>query len=441
MNDVFGRLLMKNKLIFLFITGVMFGFANHGFSQNLHYARCLVDTLASTAMFGRGYVNEGNSLASGYIASEMERIGLKPFNSTFFQSFDMPVNTFPDTVEFSINGNTIVPGRDFTVASYSPDIKGVYKLKTIKSKVFSKPSRLNRLSGKDFSKTFFLIDKADIPKERQRMVDSLVRTNYVHAAGFVISQAKEKLMWSVSQAFRQKSFPVFEVLKSAIPRNPGVVECNVNAEFFAGMPVRNVVGFIPGTELPDSFIVISAHYDHLGMMGRNALFPGANDNASGIAMMLDMARHFALAENRPRCSMAFLAFAGEEAGLLGSQFYVDHPLFPLKQISFLLNLDMVGTGSEGVTVVNGNVFKKQFELLTDINHQHNYLLKVAERGESCNSDHCPFYKAGVPAVFIYSMGKEFREYHNIFDRSEQLPLTKYEDIFRLLRDFVLAYHM
>src|SRR5690606_25921598 len=101
---------------------------------------------------------------------------------------------------------------------------------------------------------------------------------------------------------------------------------------------RNVIGYIKGTAFPDSFIVFSAHYDHLGMMGKQALFPGANDNASGVAMMLDIMHHYK--KNPPAYSVCFMAFAGEEAGLLGSYYYTEKPLFPLGQIAMLINLDL-----------------------------------------------------------------------------------------------------
>ena len=126
-------------------------------------------------------------------------------------------------------------------------------------------------------------------------------------------------------------------------------------------------------------------------------------------------------------------------GLKGSSYYVENPFFPLESIRFLINLDMVGTGSEGITVVNGTVYTDAFAKLDSINTANDYIAQVAERGESCNSDHCPFYQKGVPSVFIYSRGKEYLEYHNIYDLPEYLPFTKYEGIFRLLRDFTTIY--
>jgi Zn-dependent M28 family amino/carboxypeptidase len=172
------------------------------------------------------------------------------------------------------------------------------------------------------------------------------------------------------------------------------------------------------------------------MMGKDAYFPGANDNASGVAMMLDFADHYSNAANQLPYNIVFMALAGEEIGLKGSKFAVENSLFPLDKIKFLINLDMVGTGSEGITMVNGVQLLEYYEKMVKINADNEYILKVAKRGESCNSDHCPFYKKGVPAVFIYSMGNEHMEYHSLNDKSHLVPFTEYEDIFRLIRDFI-----
>src|SRR6185295_5028689 len=92
---------------------------------------------------------------------------------------------------------------------------------------------------------------------------------------------------------------------------------------------QNLAGYFDGTAAEDSFIVITAHYDHLGMMGDSVYFPGANDNASGTSMMLDLIKYFFSEKNRPKCKVAFIAFAGEEAGLRGSEYFVNHPMIPL----------------------------------------------------------------------------------------------------------------
>jgi len=100
---------------------------------------------------------------------------------------------------------------------------------------------------------------------------------------------------------------------------------------------------------------------------------------------------------------------------------------------------MVGTGSKGIKVVNASVFKAEFKKLQKINKSNNYLAAVKSRGESCNSDHCPFYTVGVPSFFIYTLGDEYSEYHNITDKAEDLPLTKYPELFKLLRDYIIEF--
>ncbi len=169
-------------------------------------------------------------------------------------------------------------------------------------------------------------------------------------------------------------------------------------------------------------------------MGKDVYFPGANDNASGCAMLLNLANYYSQPENKPKYSIAFMAFCGEEVGLLGSKYYTEHPLFPMKNIRFLLNMDIMGTGEEGITVVNGSVFKTEFDKLKEINTQHNFIKDVKIRGKAANSDHYFFAENGVKACFIYTMGG-IKAYHDIYDRAETLPLNEFENLFKLITKF------
>src|SRR5690606_28226653 len=136
-------------------------------------------------------------------------------------------------------------------------------------------------------------------------------------------------------------------------------------------------------ELKDSFVVVSAHYDHLGMMGKGTYFRGASDNASGTSLMLDLAAHYA--QTKPKYSMVFVAFGSEEIGLVGSKAFVDDAVVPLKSIKAVLNIDLMGGGSEGVTVVNGSVYTKLFDLV-ELANKDARLSKIKVRGKSANSD-------------------------------------------------------
>jgi Zn-dependent M28 family amino/carboxypeptidase len=220
--------------------------------------------------------------------------------------------------------------------------------------------------------------------------------------------------------------------KDRLPAGASSISLKAANKFIPDYSTQNVIAFVKGKKQPDRFIVFSAHYDHLGMMGNKTIYPGANDNGSGSSMLLDLARHYALPENQPDYSIVFMAFSGEERGLMGSTFYAGHPLFPLNQIDLLINLDMVGTGSEGITIVNATVFPELFQQFVTLNEKGHFVKEVKERGESCNSDHCPFYQKGVPSIFIYTRGKEHMAYHTPLDNADNFPFTAYNGLFKLL---------
>ena len=229
-----------------------------------------------------------------------------------------------------------------------------------------------------------------------------------------------------------ENIPVLIIKSSAFHYPVTSLDVHINNKFLNEYRTQNVVGYIPGTVCPDSFLVYTAHYDHLGMMGKSIYFPGANDNASGTSMMLILARYFS--RHPQRYSVVFIGFTGEEAGLLGSGYFTGHPLINLSGIKFLVNLDLVGTGVDGITVVNATEFPHPFEMLCHLNDTGRYLVNIKKRGKACNSDHCPFYACGVPCFFIYTLGG-IAAYHNLDDRPETLPLTAFEALSKLLIAF------
>jgi hypothetical protein len=399
--------------------------ATGSLAQDKDYAREVIGKLASPGMHGRGYVRGGDRKASVFIAREFRRSGLLSFGLSYFQPFTMPMNTFPGKIRVSVNGRKLKGGEDFTLAASSPGMKGRYSLRKIV------PDSVARHDDSLFTPTEFVITPGDVKK--------LSGENPFGAAGIIIPvKEDENLWWHVSTGDTVSAHALLTVRNSLL-EGPSSITIKAYNKFMPDHETRNVIGYIPGSAIPDSFILITAHYDHLGMMGSRVFFPGANDNASGTAMMMDLARWFSSQGRTNRYSLVFVAFAAEEAGLLGSRYLVQNPPFSLGRIKWLLNLDMVGTGSEGITVVNGSVFPDPFDRLKAINDENQYVAEVKARGESCNSDHCPFYQEGVTSFFIYTRGPEFNEYHNLKDRPENLPLTAYDGLFRLVRDFILAY--
>ena len=192
------------------------------------------------------------------------------------------------------------------------------------------------------------------------------------------------------------------------------------------------MAIVKGTANNQKYLMITAHYDHLGRMGSETVFPGANDNASGVAEMLALAAYFA--KNPLQKNILFVAFTGEEAGLVGSKYFANNSPVPLDSIDFVLNLDLSGTGDEGITVVNATLYPKLFDQLVDLNSQGNFVVKVKKRGPAANSDHYYFTENGVPAFFIYTLGG-IKAYHDVYDLRETLPLTEVADLQQLYIQF------
>jgi len=431
---LFKRNLFFSSCFTLFLSGAFFVQSLN--AQDILYARKVIDTLSSPGMEGRGYVNRGDRKAAGFLASEYKRLGVSPFDDDYFQEYHFPMNTLPGKLELSVNGIPLDPGSQFQVWAASPAMAGNFKVKVLKGKDIMDEKRFRRFMKKDLTNKFLLIDKKGIEdKKALARIDSLKFTNYPGTKGMIFV-SDQKLSWSVMIGYQPRNYSVIDILREALPEKPSTLSLTVESRFFREYRTQNVIGFLKGAVQPDTFLVFTAHYDHLGRMGSEVYYPGANDNASGTAMVLDLARHYKQPGNQPYYSIVFICLSGEEAGLHGSTYCADNPPVDLRKVKFLVNLDMVGTGSEGITMVNATVYKDAYQKMVKLNADHEYLLTVKERGESCNSDHCPFYKKGVPAVFIYSMGKEFGEYHNQDDISSKLPLSEYNDIFRLLVDFM-----
>ena len=375
---------IKKLFVFSFILIPCFSFC-----QDIKYAHKLVDTLTSPYFWGRGYTKDGMSKAANFIAQQFHSFGLQPMaGNNYFQSFSYPVNTFPGNMLVSINGKKLAPGKDFII---SPESRGFH-------------------------------GKGNLQQQ-----DS---THFIDAASRIIVSLEDKLTWSV--AGEPANYTMVEADKKILTNLPVTIDANIDNKQVQNFKASNVCALVKGTAKPDSVIVISAHYDHLGGMGKDTYFPGANDNASGTSLLLNLSKYYAV--NPQPYTIAFICFAGEEAGLKGSEYFTRNPLIPLKNIRFLLNLDLEGTGDEGITVVNAAEFPAEFRYLNEANDAGNYLTKINARGKAANSDHYWFTEKGVPAFFLYTLGG-IKAYHDVFDKAATLPLTEFEDLFKLIIKF------
>jgi len=395
--------------------------------QDVDYARTCLNKLTSKAFHGRGYVKKGDKKAAAFIAEEFRKDNLSSFGEDYFQYYSFPINTFPGKITLEIDDGKLIPGEDFVISCSNKSTDGEFNLVYLPDDIDNDSLFADYYSVNNFRPNDILVAKANLR--------GLYGKAFEGIAGVMLLSDKSP-WWHVSNGAFINNTIWIKAKSSKFIDKPAKARIKFKNEFFADYQTQNIVGFVKGKKYPDKYFVFTAHYDHLGMMGNKAYFPGANDNGSGTSMILDLARHYSLAENRPDYSIVFITFSGEESGLHGSRYFAENPIFDLKNIELLINLDMVGSGSEGITVVNSSIYKDLLEKMRGINDDYSFLKQIKERGESCNSDHCPFYQKGVKAVFIYTMGDELKEYHTINDKADDFPFTAYDGLFKLLTRLV-----
>jgi hypothetical protein len=204
---------------------------------------------------------------------------------------------------------------------------------------------------------------------------------------------------------------------------------------------KNVIAYIEGRDpvLKNEYLILGAHYDHLGLRPDGMVFNGADDNGSGTVALLEIAEAFSLAKKKPRRSIVFIWFTAEELGLIGSQFYAENPVFRLDNTLAFINLDMIGRVKEKDdspwSIMNSTadedgfyiVSCKQSSELTDISHKLSKKLNLLPSDALTDaflnrSDYFPFYRKGIPVMGL-STGLH-SDYHQVSDEVDKLNYTK-----------------
>lgn len=414
------------SIIFLLIVVFTLGLS----AQVKQYGKSIVDTLTSERFDGRGYVNRGDYKAATFISKEFQKLGVEKLKEDYYQKFSFTVNTFPGDMDVSIDNVALKPGEDYLVELFSSTVKGTFKIYKLDKKTVLHSNKVYKIQQKKLEDTFVYIDLTEFtPAQKKTLLQDIFI--YKELAKGIILLTDAKLTWGSSQYLT--NLPIIEITKSKFPTTAKKITVSIKNEYIDAYPTQNIIGQVKGTTYPDSMIVFTAHYDHLGRMGLNTYFPGANDNAGGVAMLLSLAKKYV--KEKSKYTIVFIAFAGEEMGLLGSKYFVDHSMIDLKKIKSLINLDLVGTGDDGIMVVNAVKEKSTYDALKKINDSKQFVKEVKARANAENSDHFPFTKKGVPAIFIYGLGG-ISAYHDIYDRSETLPLTAFDGIYNLITTYV-----
>jgi hypothetical protein len=415
-----------------------------------------LDELTSGKYNGRLAGTEGNKRAAEYIAGYFKQIGLESPEGIdnymqFFSQQTRIVNSIPVLQVIDKSGNVVKEYKyidQFTMNTYYPGIRVKGEI-SAPVKVYEEGDM--NFAGTDFKGKVVLMPEAfsqSLPLEqvagkitsgaKNGLQGAIIERN-VKAPGrsfdyfavspymlpYTVVDEKGPMLFYVDT-------PVYNEIKDAAKAGNQVhmkLDCTVET-----VNVPNVVGIIPGSDekLKDECIVVGAHFDHVGNNGDGTYNPGAFDNGSGVAAMMEIAESIKESGKAPEKTLVFAAFNGEEEGLFGSQYYASHPVYPLNK-SMVINLDMVGSNTS--TPIGIESFDdSDTPLKTELYEYANDFGVAAEKSYSAASDHVPFIEHGADAVSLCTMDFSLG-YHKSTDTVNGLDMAKMKKI----ADVVLYY--
>ena len=400
-------------------------------AQDLALYKKVVKNLSSAKYQGRGYAEDGANKAGKYLAKEFARAGV---DEVICQPFTLDINTFPGKMKVSVDGKKYIPGADFTLREFAPGIKGEFKLYHIDT--------ANYNAEKIFA------DLA-LPENKEAFVVCDFMFTYKHSADFKRMQSKSECAnagfiytWETPLKFykaygeRVSDKPILWVAPD-FPTDAKQIKLDIENKFLEDYECFNVIAKIEGKR-HDKCYVFTAHYDHLGKLGKKTFYAGAHDNASGTAAIVTLAAHYA--KNQPEYDMYFIAFSGEDSNLHGSEWYANNPIVPLSQIKYLINLDMIADNNPMQYCEVSDEGMKGFELMEKINSEKHYFTKLDRAELAGNSDHYPFAQRNVPCIFFMNEGGDaFKYYHTIYDTWKNAIFDNYEPTVKLIMDFIEKY--
>lgn len=388
--------------------------------------------LADDRLEGREVGTAGARCAADYLVDRFEAMGLEPAgeDGSWFHTFPIPgAPELGESSRLEISGNTYVMGREWTPVGFSAEAVGEGDL-VYAGHMLSRPGAPeDRSAHTDVDGRIVVVEWGD-PDNPRGGLRSGAHFKATIAAGrgargvVVLLPDGMDLPDPASERRSPLAVPVAVARGDAADRIRE--RARAGASVVLGTDVRpttvearNVVAVLPGTDpaLADEYVVVGAHYDHLGMGGEGSLAPdaraihnGADDNASGTAAMLEIAR--LLAEGpRPARSVVFMGFTGEEKGLWGSARWVEAPTRPLDGLVAMLNLDMVGRMSEDALTVFGVGTATEWEdVLGEENARMPRPLHLALAPDGYGpSDHASFFSVGIPVLHFFT--NTHAEYH------------------------------
>ena len=462
--------------------------------------RSHINFLASDEMGGRATPSPGLDSAAFYIAKQFKKLGLEPIAGSYFHSIGLqkaklgknnsciiqskgvqknlelktgfiPYEMTGDTV---VSGGLVFAGYGISAPSYNYDdyaginVKGKIVVVLTHTPLESKSAVVLRKMPTDSLANINLKVKTAIAHGAVGMIVLTDPLNHMLLVpkGYpwpgLSKFIPQKIQQSVTGVSTERYIPVIHAGESTIEQLFGSVDhlkqiqkdidqalkpasfniVNATAEIRTEIETEvisanNVVAILQGTDLKDEYLVIGAHYDHVGQKEKatteneDIIYNGADDNASGSAGVLAIAEAFTKMGEKPRRSVVFALFAGEELGLIGSSYMVKKPFFPVNHTVAMLNMDMISRGGPDTLSADGTSRSPE---LAGIIERHSLAtrlyIKADTGGGVGGSDHQPFINKGIPAIHFFT--GLHKDYHQVTDNPDKADATKAAHVTQLV---------
>lgn len=354
----------------------------------------------------------------------------------YLQHFQFPMNVMRGAMSLSVDGVSYAPTFDYTVKEFSPTCHGFFKVTYLDEEAYRREGFMEHLSSGLYRDQFVVIDwNRYLETVRPDPFDKYKPwlTELENIGGIILRQ-EEQFPYFKARTYYQGTCPVLFVNKS-FPVDAREIELHLDAEMLPTRDAHNVVAWLPGTDPScDTYYTFIAHYDHLGYMGADQVFPGANDNGSGSAMVVTLAKYFS--KHRPRHGIQFILVDAEEENLLGSFFYCENPRRPLDKIEYLIDLDMVADDSDHLATQITPGGEAGLERFRQINAASKAPFDLVMEEMNDDSDHFSFGQKGVPGIYFETIGSIIQHYHTPRDTYQNTRDENFERLFDMIVRFV-----
>jgi hypothetical protein len=355
----------------------------------------------------------------------------------YLQHFQFPMNVMRGAMSLSVDGVAYAPTFDFIAKEFSPTCHGFFKVTYLDEEAYHREGFMEHLSSGMYKDQFVVIDwnrylETVQPDPFDKYKPWL--TDLENIGGIILRQ-EEQFPYFKARTWYQSPHPVLFV-NGSFPNDAREIELHIDAEMLPTRDAHNVVAWLPGTDPNcDTYYTFIAHYDHLGYMGADQVFPGANDNGSGSAMVVTLAKYFS--KNRPRHGIQFILVDAEEENLLGSFFYCENPRLPLDKLEYLIDLDMVADDTDHLSTQitpGGEAGLEQFRAINADGKYPPFDFVMEEMND--DSDHFSFGQKGVPGIYFETEGSIIQYYHTPRDNFQNTRDSNFDRLFHLITEFV-----